>query len=102
MKYEEMIKKMIIVKPKVYMKNEVVKIKGINRSNIKIFEEMLKGKTITFNKFNRFKESMRNGMIPNEITERFKDLSLEDDKRDWALPFDPYIMDDNNKPWVLK
>ena len=35
----------------------------------------------------KFKESVRRGFIPNELQEITKNLTLEDEKRFWAKPY---------------
>lgn len=90
LKLEHFIKDGIIVKPKFYIINGKAKIKGMGtKISAAIFMEFLKNPTLTYEKFMRFKESIRRGFIPNEIQEITKTMSLEDDKRIWDSPFDP-------------
>jgi len=102
MKLELYIKTGIIVKPKFYRLNEKVKIKGIGmKLLLKDFEEILCKKTVKYNKFVKFAESQRRGLVPNEIIEIEKNLSLEDDKRIWIGSFSHETLQ-YSKPLVIK
>lgn len=96
LKLEMPIKYAFIVKPKFYaMVNqddeEIVKIKGMGtRLSLEQFEEFLYNPVKAYKKFLKFKEAMRRGMIPNEIIDMSKQMSLIDDKRVWNNEFDPY------------
>jgi len=95
MKLEMYIKHGVIVKPKMYAlldgnNQEYVKVKGVGtRLTIESFKSILRGEKVSYIKFTKFKESMRRGLIPNELQNVEKDLSLEDTKRIWSSPFDP-------------
>jgi len=98
LKLEMPIKEGIIVKPKFYAfvsddDKEYVKIKGVGKRLL--YDEFLKfiySPKITYDKFMKFKESIRRGFIPNEIVSIVKELSLEDDKRVWDGVFNPTIL----------
>jgi len=83
----------IIVKPKMYALvdsegNDHVRIKGIaKRLNFLEFNGFLANPKITYDKFMKFKESVRRGFVPNELCEITKQLTLEDEKRVWEKPF---------------
>jgi hypothetical protein len=76
-----------------------VKIKGVGvKLSFKEFSEALRnpewnesrGCSVIkkkYMKFTKFKEAKRRGFIPNELREVEKELSLEDDKRDWSDSF---------------
>lgn len=95
LKLEMKIRYGVIVKPKFYAfvseeNDEYVKIKGLGkRLCYEDFESFLKNPTITYQKFMKFKESIRRGFIPNEITDLTKTMTLEDDKRVWENSFNP-------------
>jgi hypothetical protein len=95
LKKEMGIKKGIIVRPKFYAliddKNkDIVKIKGLGRRlDFKGFIGLLDNPIIHYNKFAKFKESIRRGFIPNEILAVHKEFSLEDTKRIWETEFNP-------------
>ena len=95
MKLEMYIKHGIIVKPKMYAlldgnNQEYVKVKGVGtKLTIESFKSILRGDKITYMKFTKFKEAMRRGLIPNELQNVEKSLSLEDNKRIWSSPFNP-------------
>lgn len=106
MKHEYTIAEGLIVKPKFYgfrgveYKNnkcfnaEAVKIKGVR---LKLTYDMFTEKCsntnednkfcVKYDKFLKFKEAMRRKLIPNEIIEINKELSVEDDKRYWEYSF---------------
>jgi len=93
LKLEMKIKKGVIVKPKFYAFSPLngkpfVKSKGIGtKLNMEDFWQILDTHGITYNKFMKFKESIRRGFIPNEIQEVSKELNLEDEKRVWSNKF---------------
>jgi hypothetical protein len=82
----------VIVKPKFYgfMANnkQYVKIKGLGvQLKYGEFEQFIQNPKKTYTKFMKFKESVRRGFTPNELQDITKNMSLEDDKRDWGQPF---------------
>jgi hypothetical protein len=89
MKLEMHIKEGIIVRPKFYAtvnddNEEDVKIKGLAmRLTFQDLKDLPNDPVKHFNHFTTFKESLRRGLIPNEIIDAHKEFSLEDDKRDW-------------------
>ena len=93
LKKEMHIKRGLIVKPKFYAivdskNNSFVKVKGLGTHfNIAEFEKFLKYPKATYQKFMKFKESMRRGFIPNEIQDISKEMTLNDDKRLWDSDF---------------
>jgi hypothetical protein len=93
LKLEMKIRRGIIVKPKFYAlqpydKEAYIKIKGVGcKVTMPIFQQLLLNPSITYQKFMKFRESIRRGFIPNELQNITKELSLEDDKRDWLAPF---------------
>lgn len=88
MKLEREIKEGVIVKPKFYRLDGNAKIKGIGMKLLrKDFEQILCKKTVKYDKFVKFAESQRRNLVPNEIIEIEKELSLEDDKRIWEGEF---------------
>jgi len=93
LKLEMKVDEGIIVRPKFYAlvsgKDEYVKIKGLGkRLNYLEFCGLLAKQEITYNKFTKFKESLRRDLIPNEIIKITKHFGLEDSKRDWLKEFD--------------
>jgi hypothetical protein len=109
LKLEMKVKEGYIVRPKFYAvveddNNSYVKIKGLGK-RLSYFEfgEMLaaplqeNGHTqkICHNKFTKFKESIRRGLIPNEIIAVNKEFSLEDEKRIWPTKFDMNVLQDS-------
>jgi hypothetical protein len=78
----------IIVKPKFYLINGIVKAKGIGHKLVMDdFYKIMASKEFTYTKFMKFKESIRRNMIPNEIIQILKKLDLEDNKRLWHQEF---------------
>jgi len=98
MKLEMSISSGFIIKPKMYAvidadDNTYVKIKGVRQMLFKDFVKMMEFPKVSYDKFSKFKESMRRGFIPNEIRPVTKNLSLDDSKRDWDnIHFDPTVM----------
>ena len=97
MKLEMKIHNGWIVKPKMYavhgeLDNEkisMVKVKGIGkRLTIEEFRDLLENPKVAYLKFTKFKEAIRRGLIPNELLEMEKNLSLDDNKRVWSKPID--------------
>jgi hypothetical protein len=93
MKLEMRIKEGIIVKPKFYAlisddNKEYVKIKGVSSKMVfKDFTELLVKRKVSYEKFTKFREALRRGMLINEIQDIMKELSLEDNKRLWNDTF---------------
>lgn len=89
LKLEYKIKEGIIVKPKFYMIDGMCKVKGVGiRITAKQFLKMMLDPSVSYEKFMKMKEAVRRNMIPNEIIEMTKTMTLEDDKREWAEKFD--------------
>jgi hypothetical protein len=96
------IKEGIIIRPKFYAivgidLKEKVKIKGIQK-NIKCsglkccldymrFKNIIENPIVIFDKFTKFKESIRRGFDTGEIIEISKHLDIEDTKRYWGTDF---------------
>ena len=98
LKLEMKVKEGVIVKPKLYAINGVVKAKGINQKLVMDdFNRLLVEKQITTQKFLKFKEALRRGLIVNEVKEITKHLNLEDNKRVWPGTFDPEVLQ-HSKP----
>jgi hypothetical protein len=101
LKLEMTVKEGVIVRPKFYGLvsgdgKDYVKIKGIAiRFNFMRFKEFVENPSVKYDKFMRFKESIRRGFIPNEIREIQKELSCEDTKRRWRSAFDMNVLQDS-------
>lgn len=94
LKLECKIKSGIIVKPKCYfidtddMKKPIqAKIKGAKRLTPEGFREVLEGRPVFYEKFMKFKESVKRKMDVNEKLIVNKKFLLEDDKRVWPKKF---------------
>lgn len=83
MKYEGKFKNCIFIKPKLYLMNNHVKMKGISRPNLIDFLTIYYGGKVQKMKFTRLKESARKGITPNTKITIPKSLQLEDNKRVW-------------------
>ena len=89
MKLEHTIGTGYIIKPKMYMIDNIVKVKGIGkRLYSKDFLRLMSDPRIQYKKFAKIRESIRRGFIPNEIIDVMKHLNLEDDKRVWKQKFE--------------
>jgi len=94
LKLECRIKSGIIVKPKCYFidtddekKPIQAKIKGARRMTPSGFMDVIGGKSVSYEKFMKFKESIKRKMDVNEKLIVSKTFLLEDDKRVWAKKF---------------
>jgi hypothetical protein len=103
LKREMQVQRGIIVKPKFYALidsegKEHVKIKGIaqrifvddieQRMTMGDFTRLMDDPKVMFNRFMKFKESIRRDFIINEVQRVTKELLLEDTKRSWHDEFD--------------
>ena len=92
-KLEMKIKKGYIVRPKFYavMNDkdvEHIKVKGLGkRISFARFMGLFDDSKVFYDKFTTVKEALRRNLIPNEMLETHKDLSLEDEKRVWGHKF---------------
>jgi len=91
----------IIVKPKFYAigsgDDEYIKIKGVAKHlDMDEFSLLMLNPKVHYQKFLKFKESIRRGFIPNELQQTEKNLSLEDTKRLWEKRFNPMILQDSD------
>jgi len=88
----------LCIKPKMYATfssngDDFVKMKGLARKyqpkSFKEFsEDFIKSPMRTYHHFIKFNEAIRNGrVVPNQITLKHKNFSLEDNKRNWKFKF---------------
>lgn len=93
LKLEMRVREGITVRPKFYAIKgfedgesvESVKIKGLaKRLSYLEFFNILDNPIVYYEKFSKFKESLRRDFIPNEVISVHKEFSLEDSKRDWG------------------
>ncbi len=92
LKLEDKIIEGVIIKPKFYgykSKNGYkIVAKGIGtRLSYGAMLEIIQNPKVTYQKFMKLKESIRRGYIPNYIMEIEKNLTLEDNKRQWYEKF---------------
>lgn len=93
LKLEYKVKQGTIVKPKMYgytyENKSKVKVKGLGvKLSYKEFVlELLATGKRKYNKFAKFKEALRRGLLPNQIIEIEKNFNLEDNKRKWLNKF---------------
>jgi len=73
----------VFVKPKFYLLDNKVKLKGVNRPSVEEFFKILNGESVKKVKFSKLKESIRRGILPNTKINVDKKLDLEDNKRIW-------------------
>lgn len=89
----------ILVKPKMYMYETpnkcVVRLKGVPTRTKQVFNNILIGRPITYDKFTKIRESLRRGFAPNEIISVTKLVGLEDSKRVWGSYFNPYVLEES-------
>jgi hypothetical protein len=105
MKLEGVIKKGILVRPKMYMmelnEKTITRIKGLPHATMELMIKILNGETINFKKFTKLKESYKIGIQVNTIRDVNKIFALEDNKRIWMYKFNHLIFDDNCKPHII-
>ena len=95
LKLEASIKETVIIKPKMYLTDEVAKCKGLGRMNREEFYKTIDEKRRKVRRFTKFKESNKRGLSYNTIIEFYKYLNLEDNKRIWDNPFSMELQDSN-------
>jgi hypothetical protein len=88
LKLEKTIIKGIIIRAKAYSFNDDVKFKGMRHVSLKNFEDILNGNAVEQTKFVKIKESLAQGLSPNEIKTFLKRNDLDDKKRVWHKKFD--------------
>lgn len=96
LKFIGKVKTGMLIRPKFYLLGEIVKCKGANRVKKEHFYEMLSGKAYMYDKFTKFKESLRRGFSFNEKISIEKNFSLEDDKRKWEESFSSETLQDSS------
>lgn len=106
MKFEGVISNGIIVKPKFYLKNvdnvNIIKIKGIPKADLKVFNDILNNKPVYYDKFVKFRESLRRDLNINQVIRILKSVNLNDDKRLWGNSFfNPFVLERSN-PIVIR
>jgi len=84
MKLEGRISKSIFIKPKMYLMDDDIKVKGVSKCSVDDFNSFLNGGSVDKMKFSKLRESIRRGMNPNTRMMVSKSLNLEDTKRDWG------------------
>lgn len=93
LKLEMRVKQGFIVKPKFYGligddNAETAKIKGIGKKLVYgDFSKIARNPTVSYQKFMKFRESLRRNRMPNEVITVQKHLDLEDNKRKWDGEF---------------
>jgi len=91
MKMEKFIKNGIIIKPKMYITDGDIRLKGAGNRRLlteEKFMSIIENGLYTYNKFSKTKESLRRHMDFNTSMLIKKHFSLEDDKRVWEKEFD--------------
>lgn len=94
LKLERYIESAVLVKPKFYLIDSEIKIKGVKEHSQEIFNKILNGEVINEEQFIKFKTAIRSkeeykkGKLEiNEIIEIQKSISIEDNKRIWNKNF---------------
>lgn len=103
LKLEHKIKEIVIVRPKFYLLDGEVKLKGFHRAKEQDFHEILKGRPVEFQKFLKFRETLKRVSDEpyfNKPISVIKQFALEDVKRIWEKPF--CLGETDSKPIYLK
>lgn len=112
LKLEYVMDEGLIVRPKFYYFRyediEILKLKGVPKNRIigdkntriviKDIYALLKSdkNKLTYQKFCKFKESLRRKLIPNQLMTVSKKISFNDEKRFWLYKkFNPFILEDS-------
>ena len=95
MKHEYSSEHSIFIKPKMYMTNNKVKMKGVSRPDSNDMNKVLNGKNVKKMRFTKISESIKKSIRPNTKIIQTKKMSLEDNKRFWINKFDGSIQDSN-------
>jgi len=101
LKKEFSIKSGVLVKPKMYMVNDIIKCKGLSRMTKADFMNILMTKTAKVTRFVKFKEANRRGLKYNEIIDFSKLIDVEDSKRVWPEKFNKERLQDS-EPIMVK
>ena len=84
MKLECVVSRGIFVRPKFYMIDDDIKVKGVSSASYREFMGLLRGVSVKKLKFTKIRESVRRGLKPNTKLAVDKFLNLEDTKRSWS------------------
>lgn len=107
MKLEYNVKTAMLVKPKMYMyelneKDEEtgenkfrISLKGVPTRTQSVFNDILAGKKIYYDKFTKLKEGIKRNIPVNSVRNVFKLVDLEDTKRKWLNSFNPQELEDS-------
>lgn len=113
MKLEYNVKNAILVKPKMYMyelnqkdektgDNKIkISLKGVPKRTKTVFEKILRGETIYYDKFTKLKEGIKRNIPVNSVREVHKVVDLEDTKRKWLNTFNVEELQDSD-PVTIK
>lgn len=80
----------LIVRPKCYMTEKNIKVKGLGRvikDKDMFIKHVIEGQPVHYERFAQIKESRRRGFYYGQIIDCVKELGVEDTKRKWKLPF---------------
>lgn len=108
LKLEQNLKRAIIIRPKLYLKEDEqgmvsIKTKGVpipkkQADKVKNFMLILNREKVYFEKFTKLNEAIRQGLEVNGIRMVDKTLELEDSKRAWFSRFNPNVLDAESEP----
>jgi hypothetical protein len=96
LKLEYAAEKGIFIKPKFYRipDKDTIKIKGLGkRPDGDLFDSILRGDAVQYDKFSRYKESLTRNIPFSSIIDTEKKFTLEDTKRSWHHRFSPFKME---------
>lgn len=108
LKHEGTIKNLLMIRPKMYMQDDEIKVKGLQKDKAAdpqaVMLDILAHKAMHKNRFVKYFEMIRSmpshktgKLIPNQIIEVNKIFSLEDDKREWKdRKFNPEIIENSS------
>lgn len=95
LKEEFFIREGMIIKPKMYAFDNIVRCKGLGKMDRKGFDTLLTDRKKSIEKFVKFKEANKRGLFYNEILRFEKHIDLEDNKRLWPFAFSPFNIQDS-------
>lgn len=101
MKLEKKIKTGYIIKPKMYLTDTEVKVKGLRSASIEDFMSIIEGKKVAKQKFIKIKEALIHNFTVNEIKMITKEMGIEDNKRNWKYKFNSNMLQKSTPLYIF-
>jgi hypothetical protein len=87
----------VLIRPKLYFIDDMIKGKGLKLKTIEDFQNIMDGKLHNLKRVTGLMEGLKriNGFSPNQWVNITKKIDLEDDKRRWLKKFNPRELEDS-------